>query len=319
MSQLISIIIPTHNFGFIIHETLNSLIAQTYSDWEAIILDDGSNDNTEEVVSQYIKKDHRFRYLKQENRGVSAARNKALSLAKGEWIQFLDADDLISPEKLEQQLLFLNRNPDVDICYSNHGYFETDKPGIIHPDFEMNNHNWLKKLCAQGKVMVNSLLTGNIAVISSPLTRKSVIMAVGGFPEQSKHTEDWEFWLKCALNGAFFCHLEHPNAQTLIRIHSRNTSRNIQVMQEGELKFRTRIIGYITESEFDEKSKEEWLELNQQRRMKLFKYMMYHTAMTDFSRLQSLRRLIKGKTFVSYYFKAINFQRKELFKKWGLR
>ena len=110
MSNLVSIIMPSYNTGSFIRETIESVLAQSYSDWELIIVDDCSTDNTDDVVSQYLA-DERIRYIKNEtNSGAAVSRNRALREARGKWIAFLDSDDLWMPEKLEKQLSFMKTN-----------------------------------------------------------------------------------------------------------------------------------------------------------------------------------------------------------------
>lgn len=107
--ELISIIMPTYNCGRFIGESIESVLAQTYSHWELLIVDDCSTDNTEQVVSQYT--DSRIRYMRNEhNMGAALTRNRALREAKGRYIAFLDSDDLWAPEKLEKQLCFMKQN-----------------------------------------------------------------------------------------------------------------------------------------------------------------------------------------------------------------
>ena len=114
---LVSIIIPAFNAEKFIAATLNSLIDQTYTNWEAIVVNDGATDNTELVVQSFVVKDKRFKMISQENRGCSSAKNYGLSVAKGEFIQYLDADDLLSPIKLESQVKVLSENPySVAVC-----------------------------------------------------------------------------------------------------------------------------------------------------------------------------------------------------------
>ncbi|MGF7144105.1 glycosyltransferase involved in cell wall biosynthesis [Anaerotaenia torta] len=125
MKILVSIIMPSYNTGNYIEETINSVINQTYHNWELIIVDDCSTDNTDEVVRQFS--DKRIRYLKNEyNSGAAVTRNHALREAKGKWIAFLDSDDLWLPEKLEKQIEFMERN---DYHFSYTGYVEIDADG----------------------------------------------------------------------------------------------------------------------------------------------------------------------------------------------
>lgn len=123
--QIVSIITPTYNCASYIAETIDSVLSQTYGNWEMIIVDDCSTDNTKDVVSKYS--DHRIKYYCLErNSGAAAARNKALSLAKGQWVAFLDSDDLWLPTKLERQLDFMMRN---EISFSYHRYSEISESG----------------------------------------------------------------------------------------------------------------------------------------------------------------------------------------------
>lgn len=108
MNELVSIIMPSYNTGAYIKETINSVMSQTYDNWELIIVDDCSTDNTDEVVQPFLN-DQRIRYIKNEkNSGAAVSRNKALREAKGKWIAFLDSDDLWMPDKLEKQIQFMD-------------------------------------------------------------------------------------------------------------------------------------------------------------------------------------------------------------------
>lgn len=120
---IVSIITPTYNCGIFIAETINSVLAQTYNNWEMLIVDDCSTDNTKEIVEQF--KDSRIKYICLEhNSGAAVARNTALRMAQGRWIAFLDSDDLWLPEKLEHQIKFMEDN---GFAFSYHGYCEIDE------------------------------------------------------------------------------------------------------------------------------------------------------------------------------------------------
>lgn len=126
MDDLVSIIMPSFNTGKYITETIESVLAQSYKNWELIIVDDCSSDNTDEIVSTYLS-DDRIHYLKNEkNRGAAFSRNTALRAAKGKWIAFLDSDDLWMPEKLEKQLSFMKSN---GYFFSYTDYEEIDVDG----------------------------------------------------------------------------------------------------------------------------------------------------------------------------------------------
>jgi glycosyltransferase involved in cell wall biosynthesis len=116
---LVSVIVPVYNGSGFIPETLESLRGQTLPDWECIIIDDGSTDETADVVKKAIANDDRFSYMYQTNAGLSAARNAGLDRAKGEYIQFLDADDVLMPSKLAEQLSFMAEKG-ATVCYTDY-------------------------------------------------------------------------------------------------------------------------------------------------------------------------------------------------------
>lgn len=123
MGDLVSIIMPSYNTAKFIGDSIESVLSQTYANWELIIVDDCSTDETDKVVSRFD--DNRIRYLKNEkNSGAAISRNRALREAKGRWIAFLDSDDLWFPEKLEKQVEFMKKN-DYHFSYTN--YIEIDE------------------------------------------------------------------------------------------------------------------------------------------------------------------------------------------------
>lgn len=137
--QLVSIIIPLYNAEKYISETLDSVLSQTYKNWECIIVDDGSTDLSKVIVTEYCKKDKRFQYHWQINKGASAARNKGFELSKGEYIQHLDADDIIMPEKIQSMLeAYLNLTDRVilycDMILGAHNNIYQQLPLRFSPD-----------------------------------------------------------------------------------------------------------------------------------------------------------------------------------------
>lgn len=126
MAGLVSIIMPSYNTASFIEESIQSVLAQTYRNWELLIIDDCSPDNTGDVVLPYLK-DERIKFFKNEkNSGAAVSRNRALREAKGKWIAFLDSDDLWMPEKLERQICFMEQN---DYHFSYTSYAEIDNEG----------------------------------------------------------------------------------------------------------------------------------------------------------------------------------------------
>lgn len=183
----VSIIVPTYNRGDLLPKTLNSVLSQTYSQFELLIVDDGSIDNTKEVVASYG--DSRIRYLEQPcNRGVSAARNRGLRESKGDYIAFLDSDDEWFPDKLKLQVdLFRNASDSLGLVYtgveSNRG---TDNPTVQLPTYRGNLYR---------KLLLTNVIHGGG---SNALIRRRVVAAVGMFDEDIPAIEDYDYWLRTA-------------------------------------------------------------------------------------------------------------------------
>lgn len=123
---LVSVIIPCFNYAHFLPEALESILNQTYKNWECIVVNDGSTDDTRKVTQSYTKKDERFKYFYQSNKGVSVARNRGIKKCRGKYIQLLDADDFIAPEKIKNQLKCFNANPSIDIVYSEYQCFNNE-------------------------------------------------------------------------------------------------------------------------------------------------------------------------------------------------
>lgn len=141
MHTLISIIVPAHNTENYISKCLDSIIAQTFTDWEAIIVDDGSKDNTGTICDEYAKNDNRFIVIHQENQGVVAARNNAIAFAKGEYLAFVDSDDYIAPTMLEEMHALAEKQElDITWCslYEVHNGYITEERVMIEEDNENN-------------------------------------------------------------------------------------------------------------------------------------------------------------------------------------
>ncbi len=124
---LVSIVTPSYNCGKFISETIQSVMSQSYTNWEMIIVDDCSTDNTEEIANKFCSVDKRIKFYRlNKNSGAAVARNTALRMASGRWIAFLDSDDLWLPEKLEKQIRFMEEN---GYSFSYHSYSEIDESG----------------------------------------------------------------------------------------------------------------------------------------------------------------------------------------------
>ena len=126
----VSVIIPTYKRAAYLKEAVESVLAQTFEDWELIVVDDGSPDNTGEIVETLRQRDHRIRYIRQSNGGWCAAQNIGVSHAKGNYIALLDNDDLWLPEKLNVQVSFMESHPEIGFCYTRFQIYRETENGL---------------------------------------------------------------------------------------------------------------------------------------------------------------------------------------------
>lgn len=245
---MISVIIPTYNYAHFIEASVKSVQAQSYSDWECIVIDDGSTDNTKFLIDKLIKEDSRIKYFYQENRGPAVARNLGIKESKGDFIQFLDGDDLLEAKKFEKQLSTFNENTEYDIVYGGGKYFNSETPEKLFLNINLNSKNtWMPCISGKGEKIILTLIKENIMVISSPLIRKSVFNNFGGFDESIHYNEDWELWLRFAMKNIFFKFNNEDQTNALIRVHSSYSKNNLKMFVYGLkvcLKISTRIDEY---------------------------------------------------------------------------
>ncbi len=230
---LISIIIPNYNYGDLLKECIESLFSQTYTNWECIIVDDGSTDNSKEIAQHLCAKDSRVKYFVQQNSGPTVARNYGLKLAKGEFVQFLDADDLLENQKLEKQLAIFKLYNDSDIVYGGVKYFSASDPVKRYDNLDLKSGSWMKNLSGSGDVMILQLLKENIMVISSPLVRRSLFERLGNMNELLRFNEDWELWARFAIGNAKFRFDGSAGTNALIRVHKSYSTDNFGMYMHG--------------------------------------------------------------------------------------
>jgi glycosyltransferase involved in cell wall biosynthesis len=181
----ISVIIPTWNRSSYLARALESVYAQSISPHEVIVVDDGSTDDTREIIKQHFKD---VRYLYQENRGVSSARNTGIRAAGGDWIALLDSDDCWLPHKLEHQQQLLRDNPDARICHSDEIWIRNGKR--VNP---------MKKHAKRGGYIFKHCLPLCAISPSSAIIRHDLFDEIGLFDESLPACEDYDLWLRlCA-------------------------------------------------------------------------------------------------------------------------
>lgn len=220
----ISVIIPAYNAEATILETIDSVLKQTFTDFELLVINDGSQDNTQTVVESIS--DARVQVISYPNGGVCVARNRGISLAKGELIAFLDADDLWTSDKLEKQYAALQEHPEAGVAYSWTCFMDvTDSqtPPTFLPSLE---YEWT------GDVYPNLLVQDFIHSGSNTLIRREAIASVGEFDQTCAGCADWDYWLRLAAKWPF---VVVKKCQIFYRRMPGSMSSKVEVMEREAL------------------------------------------------------------------------------------
>jgi glycosyltransferase involved in cell wall biosynthesis len=223
----VSVVLPTYDAARFVGEAVESVLLQTFSDFELIVVDDGSTDETREIVAGYS--DPRVRYIYQENRGPAAARNAGIRASRGEYVVFLDADDTWLPRKLACQIPLLRAHPDLGLVYCSAYKFEDD---AVFSEMRARH---------RGDVVYPLLIVDNIVAgsASSAMVRRECFDRVGLFDEDLTAFEDWDMWLRIALQYEFDYVPEHL---VMIRVHSASIQKQVQRMKTGILAFFDKVL-----------------------------------------------------------------------------
>ncbi len=214
----VSVIIPTYNHDRFVGQAVDSVLAQTYPDFEVIVVDDGSTDSTQTVLAQYGK---RIKYIYQENKGQPAARNKGLLASQGVYLLFLDSDDIISPSKLELQVSLLEARPDFGLVYSGRQYISQD--GKVLGEVRPNRQGQLLK-----DMLLRRFILGTTGVV---VVRRECFTKAGLFDESLLKGDDTDLWCRIARAGYAFGCVEQPLIQYRIRqdgLHLNVSPQDIQ-------------------------------------------------------------------------------------------
>jgi glycosyltransferase involved in cell wall biosynthesis len=201
-SPRVSVIIPALNAANVIVETLESLRAQTFQDFEAIIVDDGSTDATAEIARRFCESDPRFLLFQQSHGGTAVARNTAIEKSRGEWMAFLDADDVWLPQKLERQMTLSAEDPRVNFLFSNYYFWDVqrDSSTVYYRDHRpLPDGNALRQL-----------IFGDVYRTSTVMVRRQTLLDVGLFDPALKFCQDWDLWLRIARRGICAKGLRQP-------------------------------------------------------------------------------------------------------------
>jgi len=241
LDPVVTVIIPAFQSGRFIETAVASVVAQSMHSWECIVVDDGSTDDTAGRVRAAAAQEPRIRLLSQDNRGLPAARNAGLRAARGEFIQFLDADDRIAHTKLARQLALLVADPSLDLVHGEARYFDDEHPERLRRTIGPADRVGLPAISGRGEPLVARLLRGNIMVVEAPLVRRRLLDAVGAFDEGQRYLEDWDLWLRCALAGAAFLFDPGEAGHSFVRVHASSMSADRREMLRAEFELRRRV------------------------------------------------------------------------------
>lgn len=187
-TPFVSVILPTYNCANFLSESVGSILSQTYHSYEIIVIDDGSTDNTKEVLHPFMQ---RITYINlEQNKGLPAARNVGIRSAQGEYIAFIDADDLWLPEKLQTDIEYFEKYRDAGMVYSKH--MNIDEKGRVLGGTP-------KRRLPSGNIFIQLFSEQNFIIASSVIVRKEVFETTGLFDEQLFNCQDWDMWLRIAF------------------------------------------------------------------------------------------------------------------------
>lgn len=241
-SPKVSILITTYNRAELLRRAINSVLSQTFADWEIIIWDDGSSDHTRIVVESY--NDSRIRYFFSKNHGKSHALNQALKMARGYYLAILDDDDEWFPEKLDFQVTVMRTHPEIDLLFTNFYNVNADisRIGIGFERYKIVFSNLSVEKILQDTYLVLSgipeqLVKANIILPSSILMKRSCFEIAGDFREGLHNGEDLEYWWRLAMFNANFAYTDRillnrfRQVKSLSGQHSNAYKNHIRALQ----------------------------------------------------------------------------------------
>ena len=215
---LVSVVVPVFNQQEFIGEALHSIFGQSFRDFEIVVVDDGSTDETPAILARYGKD---IRVLRQPNRGGAAALNAGVRAARGEWIAWLSADDAWEPSKLEEQVNALGQSPDAGLVYTDYVYIDSAGKILSREHFPCPVPRWRRLIWLARRCYING---------SSTLIRKDAFANVGLYDESDRLTPDWDLFLRIARKYNIV-HVPEPLVR--YRIHGGQTSARRDLMERS--------------------------------------------------------------------------------------
>lgn len=221
-APLVSAVIPTYNYARYVAGAVESVLAQSFDDLEIVVVDDGSTDETADTLHPFLD---RIRYIRQEHRGLAAARNTGIRVARGPYVAFLDSDDLWLPEKVSVQSARLDDDPAVGLVYGEAALFAETSPGTATLHSYWAHH-------PSGKILP-WLVRQNVVPSPTPMVRRELFDQVGPFDETLSACEDWDMWIRIAQVSEF-AYVDRVLAK--YRVHAANMSLDYERMMTNGLR-----------------------------------------------------------------------------------
>lgn len=231
-NPLVTVIVPAYNHEKYIEDCLKSIVEQTYDNMQIIVLNDGSKDRTGIVIERFIGNQKRkIEYISKENEGLCKTLNKALRQSKGEYIAIIASDDIWLPNKIEEQVKFLEENKNIGlVCTDAYFFKDSEKTDIKYSDYKPRLKKYFKN-SIQNVNIYESLLTENLILAVTVMIRKECFDKVGLFDESLKY-EDYDMWLRISK---YYPIGYLDNALAYYRMHDTNVSNNVSFMLTGAL------------------------------------------------------------------------------------
>lgn len=224
----VSVILPVYNCEKYLQYAIESILEQTFKDFEFIIINDGSTDQSREIIESYQKLDSRIKVINQKNQGLTKSLNKGISISKGDYIARMDADDISFPQRFEKQVAYLDSHPDVGLVGVWTEYFSDEVPFIGHSRFVGDSSKILQYLISHGNCFVHS----------SVMFRRKIIEKVGAYDKRLTKSQDYELWLRIATvtKLAFIPEILHRHRITVDSVSEKNafeTAKNNWIIKKS--------------------------------------------------------------------------------------
>lgn len=228
----VSVIIPNYNTAHYLSDSIDSVLQSNFKDYEIIVVDDGSVDDTPEVVKKYGHLEN-FSCIFQQNKGLAGARNTGIKSAKGDYLVFLDSDDIILPDKLFLQSDFLDKNPDYEAVYSSSVFYKDGESNFKIATHFPNYYDYILK----------PLLFGNFIHVNAIMVKRAAVIEVGLFDEKLRELEDWDLWLRLSLVECKFHHQDFVLSE--VRLRKGSMTSNQKKMNTTMVKVLEKNIPYL--------------------------------------------------------------------------